>query len=177
MTKPGYDPAKPLTWSDLPTRPFATATDPSLVKGAYRIAAKLPADRSGRHVLFTVWQDSSTADTYYSCSDVVFARTGGGGTAAAAQAPDSGGASGPAKPSRPASSKTPEPSEPASASAAAPAEAATPAEDVAADRSEPVADSSSRGPAALPLLAGGAGALLLTTGGALALRRRRGRVG
>ncbi|MEU1043514.1 lytic polysaccharide monooxygenase, partial [Streptomyces sp. NPDC005907] len=51
MTKPGYDPAKPLTWSDLPTRPFATATDPSLVKGAYRIAAKLPADRSGRHVL------------------------------------------------------------------------------------------------------------------------------
>ncbi|MFE9833869.1 lytic polysaccharide monooxygenase [Streptomyces sp. NPDC005551] len=178
LTKPGYDPAKPLTWSDLPTRPFATATDPSLVKGAYRIAAKLPADRSGRHVLFTVWQNSSTADTYYSCSDVVFARIGGGGTAGpAAQAPGSGGASAAAKPSRPASSKTPEPSEPASTSAAAPAEAAKPAEDVAADRSEPVADSGSRGPAALPLLAGGTGALLLTTGVALALRRRRGRVG
>ncbi|MEU1043359.1 chitin-binding protein, partial [Streptomyces sp. NPDC005907] len=77
----------------------------------------------------------------------------------------------------PPSSIPPSPCQRAGRAAAAPAEAATPAEDVAADRSEPVADSGSRGPAALPLLAGGTGALLLTTGVALALRRRRGRVG
>ncbi|MGW7263806.1 lytic polysaccharide monooxygenase [Streptomyces sp. NPDC054842] len=177
LTKPGYDPAKPLTWSDLPTRPFATATDPSLVKGAYRIGAKLPADRSGRHVLFTVWQNSSTADTYYSCSDVVFPRAGNG----AAKDTGAAGAGAPAKPTKaakPAPATTPEPSKapPTTGAAPAPAEAATPAADAAAGRSEPVADSTAGGPGALPLVAGGAGVLLLTAGVALSRRRRRGRV-
>ncbi|WP_078885094.1 lytic polysaccharide monooxygenase [Streptomyces sp. NRRL S-146] len=72
LTKPGYDPAGPLNWSDLPEKPFATVTDPALTGGAYRIRVTLPSDRSGRHVLYTVWQNSSTPDTYYSCSDVVF---------------------------------------------------------------------------------------------------------
>ncbi|MDF3145404.1 lytic polysaccharide monooxygenase, partial [Streptomyces sp. T21Q-yed] len=72
LTKPGYDPTKPLTWSDLPEKPFAQVTDPALTDGAYRIRATLPSDRAGRHVLYTVWQNSSTPDTYYSCSDVVF---------------------------------------------------------------------------------------------------------
>jgi predicted carbohydrate-binding protein with CBM5 and CBM33 domain len=72
LTKEGYDPTKPLTWSDLPSQPFATATDPALVNGAYRIKAKLPSDRTGRHLLYTIWQNTSTPDTYYSCSDVVF---------------------------------------------------------------------------------------------------------
>ena len=72
LTKPGYDPAGPLSWSDLPEKPFATVTDPALTDGAYRIEATLPSDRTGRHVLYTVWQNSSTPDTYYSCSDVVF---------------------------------------------------------------------------------------------------------
>ncbi|MFE4547583.1 lytic polysaccharide monooxygenase, partial [Streptomyces sp. NPDC056785] len=72
LSKPGYDPSKPLTWSDLPTKPFATATDPALVNGAYRIRATLPSDRTGRQMLYTIWQNTSTTDTYYSCSDVVF---------------------------------------------------------------------------------------------------------
>ncbi len=95
LTKPGYDPAKPLTWSDLPQRPFAQVTDPPLTGGAYRIGAKLPADRSGRHVLFTIWQNSSTTDTYYSCSDVVFpASRSSGGTGARAGSPSASTASG-----------------------------------------------------------------------------------
>ncbi|MFC9684934.1 lytic polysaccharide monooxygenase, partial [Streptomyces sp. NPDC056948] len=72
LTKPGYDPAGPLSWSDLPEKPFAEVTDPALTDGAYRLEATLPSDRAGRHVLYTVWQNSSTPDTYYSCSDVVF---------------------------------------------------------------------------------------------------------
>jgi chitin-binding protein len=72
LTKPGYDPAGPLSWSDLPEKPFAEVTDPALTDGAYRLEATLPSDRTGRHVLYTVWQNSSTPDTYYSCSDVVF---------------------------------------------------------------------------------------------------------
>ncbi|MDQ1015412.1 lytic polysaccharide monooxygenase auxiliary activity family 9 protein [Streptomyces afghaniensis] len=72
LTKPGYDPTGPLSWADLPEKPFAEVTDPALKDGAYRLEATLPSDRTGRHVLYTVWQNSSTPDTYYSCSDVVF---------------------------------------------------------------------------------------------------------
>lgn len=82
LSKPGYDPTKPLKWSDLPTKPFATATDPALVNGAYRIKATLPSDRTGRQMLYTIWQNTSTSDTYYSCSDVVFPTASGGGAAA-----------------------------------------------------------------------------------------------
>ncbi|QKV96595.1 lytic polysaccharide monooxygenase [Streptomyces sp. NA02950] len=71
LTKRGYDPKQPLTWSDLEAKPFAKATDPTLEDNAYRIKAKLPADRTGRQVLYTIWRNTSTPDTYYSCSDVV----------------------------------------------------------------------------------------------------------
>ncbi|MFI1163562.1 lytic polysaccharide monooxygenase [Streptomyces sp. NPDC020801] len=157
LTKPGYDPAKPLTWSDLPARPFAQVTDPALTGGAYHIAATLPADRTGHHVLFTIWQNSSTPDTYYSCSDVVFTK---------AQGAVAGGRKGasPSQEGRAAGSTPP------SAKASAP----RPARGAAAD-SSPVASAtgSGSGPSA-PLLAGGATAVLVLAGGAaLALRLRR----
>jgi chitin-binding protein len=160
LTKPGYAPAKPLPWSDLPARPFAEVTDPPLTDGAYRIRATLPADRTGRHVLFTVWQNSSTPDTYYSCSDVVFPKRSGGPVTAA----PSGG------PRSPASH---------AARAASPAAGTAAAQDRSAPArpaSTPVAasgDTATPGPSA-PLLVGGAAAVLVLTGGiALALRLRR----
>ncbi|GID92399.1 lytic polysaccharide monooxygenase [Amorphoplanes digitatis] len=70
LTKQGYDPTEPLGWGDLGASPILTAQDPPLRGGAYRMSAKLPKDRSGRHVLYTVWQTSNTPDTYYSCSDL-----------------------------------------------------------------------------------------------------------
>ncbi len=33
LTEQGYDPSKPLTWSDLPEQPFAEVTDPPLRDG------------------------------------------------------------------------------------------------------------------------------------------------
>ncbi|MEU0413817.1 lytic polysaccharide monooxygenase [Streptomyces griseorubiginosus] len=169
LTEPGYDPSKPLKWSDLPERPFAEVKDPALTDGAYRIRMTLPKDRSGRQVLFTIWQNSSTPDTYYSCSDVVFpaAEDKSGGGAAPAPSPtrsraaEKKPATSPAL-STPAASPTPAPSLARSAGAVAPD--STP---VAAD-----ADGDS-GPSA-PVLAGGAAAVLVLTGGAaLALRLRR----
>ncbi|MFJ9160072.1 lytic polysaccharide monooxygenase [Streptomyces griseoviridis] len=177
LTRQGYDPTKPLTWSDLPTRPFASVTDPPLTGGAYRIGATLPADRGGHHVLFTIWRNSSTPDTYYSCSDVVFptaaARSGAGTPAArrpASTAPAKSTSSGATSTSH-APSVPPSPRR--SATAGPSPEAAAPGSAAAQPRTTPVAAASGSGPSA-PLLAGGAAAVLVLTGGAaLALRLRR----
>ncbi|MET7862350.1 lytic polysaccharide monooxygenase auxiliary activity family 9 protein [Micromonospora taraxaci] len=72
VTTADYDPKAPLTWGDLEARPFLTLTDPPVRAGAYQLAGRLPAGRTGRHLIYTIWQNSSTPDTYYSCSDVVF---------------------------------------------------------------------------------------------------------
>ncbi|MEU8792274.1 lytic polysaccharide monooxygenase [Streptomyces sp. NPDC048643] len=179
LTKPGYDPTRPLRWSDLPTQPFATATDPALVDGAYRVRAKLPSDRTGRQMLFTIWQNTSTTDTYYSCSDVVLsgARTASTPTrsAAAGKAGTSAGGrsththtSSPSVASTPGRTSKPSPSDSPSLVTTSPTESAD------TDHLTPAADSTSGGGSAtLPLAAGAAAALLLTGGVAVTLRRRR----
>lgn len=180
LTKPGYDPAKPLTWSDLPEKPFAEVTDPPLTDGAYRIRATLPSDRAGRHVLYAIWQNSSTPDTYYSCSDVVFPadgngsveESGGGRTpsaAASADRRDNGRTTaGPSPAKRPRTTVSPATSSPAGA-------ATTRAQDGTAPDSTPVASTAGAGTSpSAPLWAGGAAAVLVLTGGAaLVLRLRR----
>jgi hypothetical protein len=70
LTRAGYNPLQALRWRDLRTDPIATVVDPPLRDGSYRMTARLPAGLTGRHVLYTVWQTSSTPDTYYSCSDL-----------------------------------------------------------------------------------------------------------
>lgn len=184
LTKPGYDPSGPLKWSDLPDRPFAEVKDPAMTGDAYRIGMTLPSDRSGRHVLYTIWQNSSTADTYYSCSDVVFpaAKSSTGGAA------DSGnsGASTPTASASPAARpRTTESSaaaeQPAPAAETGPvAEAGQAAESAysAAPQAEstvagaPVASTTgATGPR--HLIAGGAAAVLLAVVAALVLRLRR----
>ncbi|MFF4876394.1 lytic polysaccharide monooxygenase [Micromonospora sp. NPDC000668] len=80
VTRPDYNPREPLTWADLEARPFLTLTDPPVRGGAYQLPGRLPAGRDGRHLIYTIWQNSNTPDTYYSCSDVVF-RSARAGTA------------------------------------------------------------------------------------------------
>ncbi|HEY8980854.1 MAG TPA: lytic polysaccharide monooxygenase [Streptomyces sp.] len=165
LTTPGYDPSKPLTWSELPEKPFAVVKDPELTGGAYRFSAKLPADRTGRHVLYTIWQNTSTADTYYSCSDVVFPK------AAEAQ---------PQQKETPAQKETPTPEAGTPSPTPTPPPASTPATTTAPDAapavtpaSAPVAKDTGSGPSA-PMLAGGAAAVLVLAGGtALFTRLRR----
>ncbi|MGW4879323.1 lytic polysaccharide monooxygenase auxiliary activity family 9 protein [Streptomyces sp. NPDC004262] len=176
LTKQGYDPAKPLTWSELPERPFAEFRDPPLTNGAYRFTATLPADRTGRQMLYTIWQNSSTADTYYSCSDVVFPARTSGGAATAATRPRTRATPAPSASKSPAPTATASRTGAASARPTATAAAVpTPGTTTAAADSAPVASDTSTGsgPSA-PLLAGGAAAVLvLTAGAALALRLRR----
>ena len=73
LTKQGFDPKQKLTWDDLASKPLAEIKDPPLKDGSYQMSVKLPSDRTGRQILYIVWQTSSTVDTYYSCSDLVFA--------------------------------------------------------------------------------------------------------
>ncbi|MFD8815875.1 lytic polysaccharide monooxygenase [Streptomyces sp. NPDC059627] len=156
LTKPGYDPAKPLTWSELPAQPFAEVKDPPLTNGAYHFSATLPADRTGRQVLYTVWQTTSTPDTYYSCSDVVFTAKKAAQQDKQKDAKKDGGATS----AKPRSSATPAPSTSASVTAraqrTATAAPVSPTTGTTAADSTPVASDtdSGSGPSA-PLLAGG----------------------
>ncbi|WP_369032881.1 MULTISPECIES: lytic polysaccharide monooxygenase auxiliary activity family 9 protein [Streptomyces] len=72
LTKPGYDPAQPLSWADLDfEHPVATATDPVAAGGFYTFSGTLP-QRSGKQLLYAIWQRSDSPEAFYSCSDVTF---------------------------------------------------------------------------------------------------------
>jgi chitin-binding protein len=91
-TKPGYDPAKPLAWSALDlAHPVARATDPVASGGFYTFSGTLP-ERTGRQLLYAVWQRSDSPEAFYSCSDVDFGgsnngRGNAGGAGGGAPAP------------------------------------------------------------------------------------------
>ena len=78
VTKDGFDPTKALTWADVEDTPFLSVDHPPVtgtvgtLDGAYKWTGNLPSGKSGRHIIYTVWQRSDSAETFYSCSDVVF---------------------------------------------------------------------------------------------------------
>ncbi|MFJ8535135.1 lytic polysaccharide monooxygenase [Streptomyces sp. NPDC093591] len=79
LTKAGYDPTKPLAWDDLDlANPVATATDPAASGGFYTFSGTLP-ERSGKQLLYAVWQRSDSPEAFYSCSDVTFGGGAGDG--------------------------------------------------------------------------------------------------
>ncbi|MGW2670262.1 lytic polysaccharide monooxygenase auxiliary activity family 9 protein [Streptomyces sp. NPDC001272] len=77
VTKDGYDPSKPLKWSDLEPAPFAQATDPGMSGGDYVFTGVVPK-KTGRHLIYSIWQRSDSPEAFYTCSDVVFGKDGGG---------------------------------------------------------------------------------------------------
>ncbi|MGW8764586.1 lytic polysaccharide monooxygenase auxiliary activity family 9 protein [Streptomyces sp. NPDC055815] len=77
VTKDGYDPSKPLKWSDLEERPFVTVTDPGMQNGDYVFQGTVPK-KSGRHLIYSIWQRSDSPEAFYTCSDVVFGQDNGG---------------------------------------------------------------------------------------------------
>ncbi|MEV7439268.1 lytic polysaccharide monooxygenase auxiliary activity family 9 protein [Streptomyces griseoviridis] len=96
ITRSGYDPAKPLAWSDLDLEhPVATSTDPVATGGFYTFSGALP-ERAGQQLLYAVWQRSDSPEAFYSCSDVTFGGAGGAGGAGTASGDTPGSAAGPA---------------------------------------------------------------------------------
>jgi chitin-binding protein len=78
VTKDGWNPNQPLRWDDLEDQPFLTADHPQVtgqvgsVDGQYRWTGAYPGGKSGRHLIYSVWQRSDSAETFYGCSDVTF---------------------------------------------------------------------------------------------------------
>ncbi|MCM1948501.1 lytic polysaccharide monooxygenase [Streptomyces sp. G2] len=93
VTKDGYDPSKPLKWADLEAEPFVTVTDPGMQGGDYVFEGTVP-EKSGRHLIYSIWQRSDSPEAFYTCSDVVFGADQQGGSGAtgapATTAPASG---------------------------------------------------------------------------------------
>ncbi|GAA4896193.1 lytic polysaccharide monooxygenase [Streptomyces coeruleoprunus] len=78
ITKDGFTPTRTLTWDDMEDQPFLTVDHPPLtgspgtVEGHYAWTGDLPVNKSGRHIIYMVWERSDSQETFYSCSDVVF---------------------------------------------------------------------------------------------------------
>ncbi|MFD8595711.1 lytic polysaccharide monooxygenase [Kitasatospora sp. NPDC059646] len=89
ITNSSYNPTQPLKWSNLDlANPIATFASPRTSdNGYYNVNVNLP-QRTGRQLVYMVWQRTDSPEAFYGCSDVDF---GSGGTAAAgafaAQAP------------------------------------------------------------------------------------------
>ena len=91
VTRDGYDPSQPLKWSDLESVPFNEVTNPPIngsgPDGAeYTWPVTLP-NKTGRHVIYSIWQRSDSPEAFYNCSDVVFSGGTGGGDTTAPSAP------------------------------------------------------------------------------------------
>lgn len=173
LTKEGYDPRTPLSWDDLEREPFLTATDPVLRDGAYRIKGTLPADRAGRHVLYTIWRNSDTPDTYYSCSDVVLTGARSGEGAGGGDEEGSGGSGG-SDAGAPSASGTPAPQ-----GRETPGADARPTAEQPAAADVPSASGGVRGSAAAPVTAAtdGSGGLPAAVAGAAAVLAAVGAAG
>ncbi|MYT72829.1 MULTISPECIES: lytic polysaccharide monooxygenase [unclassified Streptomyces] len=87
VTKQGYDASKPLAWSDLDLEhPVATKTDPVAEGGYYTFSGTLP-ERTGRQLVYGIWQRSDSPEAFYSCSDVTYGGSSGSGSTGEAAAP------------------------------------------------------------------------------------------
>lgn len=72
VTRDGYDPAQPLTRADLEPAPFLE------VPGHGQQPPENPAhtgtlpNKSGKHLILSVWDIADTANAFYQCADVNF---------------------------------------------------------------------------------------------------------
>ena len=93
ITKDGWDPTKPLTWSEINPTPFSTVTqppsvgDPGSINSYYYWNATLPAGKTGYHVIYSVFARTDSTETFYGCSDVIFDGGNGQVTGIGATAP------------------------------------------------------------------------------------------
>ncbi|WP_412102923.1 lytic polysaccharide monooxygenase [Plantactinospora sp. KLBMP9567] len=78
VTRDGFSPTQALSWGDLESTPFLTVTNPPQQgavgsnEGHYYFSGRLPTGKSGRHIIYSRWVRSDSAENFFGCSDVVF---------------------------------------------------------------------------------------------------------
>ncbi|MFI9624881.1 lytic polysaccharide monooxygenase [Streptomyces sp. NPDC052042] len=73
ITKDGWDPAKPLTRADLEPQPFMTVPYGGKQPPATLTQqGTIPTQKTGKHMILSVWNVADTANAFYACSDVQF---------------------------------------------------------------------------------------------------------
>lgn len=73
ITKNGWDPTKPLKRSDLESQPFMTVPYGGKQPPATLTQqGTIPTQKTGKHIILSVWNVADTANAFYSCSDVQF---------------------------------------------------------------------------------------------------------
>ncbi|MGN9775826.1 lytic polysaccharide monooxygenase auxiliary activity family 9 protein [Micromonospora sp. H33] len=78
VTRDSWSPTRPLAWSDLEEEPFLTVTNPpqrgavGTNDGHYYFTGTLPANKSGRHIIYSRWVRSDSNENFFGCSDVTF---------------------------------------------------------------------------------------------------------
>ncbi|MEL5958023.1 lytic polysaccharide monooxygenase [Streptomyces sp. NBC_01005] len=73
ITKDGWDPTKPLTRADLESQPFMTVPYGGKQPPATLTQqGTIPTQKSGKHIILSVWNIADTANAFYACSDVQF---------------------------------------------------------------------------------------------------------
>lgn len=72
VTRDSHDPNQPLAWTDLEPA-FCNVTDVTLDKDQrYRMSCPMPQGKSGKHIIFNIWQRSDSPEAFYACLDVDF---------------------------------------------------------------------------------------------------------
>ncbi|HYN96838.1 MAG TPA: lytic polysaccharide monooxygenase [Pilimelia sp.] len=78
VTRDSWSPTRALSWDDLEATPFLQVTNPAQTgavgtnDGHYFWSGRLPAGKTGRHIIYSVWSRSDSQETFYNCSDVTF---------------------------------------------------------------------------------------------------------
>jgi predicted carbohydrate-binding protein with CBM5 and CBM33 domain len=73
ITKNGWDPTKPLTRDQLEPAPFLAVDYGGKKPGPVEIhEGQLPVGKTGKHVIYAVWEIADTNNAFYACSDVHF---------------------------------------------------------------------------------------------------------
>lgn len=72
ITRDDWNPSMPLRWSDL--EEFATVTGAQAVDdgGRYRMQVRLPQNKKGGHIIYSIWQRADSPEAFYACADVRF---------------------------------------------------------------------------------------------------------
>ncbi|MGW1225181.1 lytic polysaccharide monooxygenase auxiliary activity family 9 protein [Streptomyces sp. NPDC001478] len=73
ITKDGWDPTKKLTRADLEPQPFMTVPYGGKQPPATLTQqGTIPTQKTGKHLILSVWNVADTANAFYACSDVQF---------------------------------------------------------------------------------------------------------